>query len=116
MNETNLLSFKFQEQLGYCPQFDPLIDQQTVLETLMMFARLRGIKNHLLKPLCLSLIQILDLSDHSEKMCFTLSGGNKRKLSVAISLIGSPVVVLLDGLIYILIFTNSYFYFKNLLI
>ena len=29
-------------------------------------------------------------------MCYTLSGGNKRKLSVAISLVGSPLVILLD--------------------
>ena len=29
-------------------------------------------------------------------MCYTLSGGNKRKLSVAIALVGSPIVVLLD--------------------
>ncbi len=62
-----------------------------------MFGRLRGIKKHLLKPLCYSLINLLDLNDHSYKMCYTLSGGNKRKLSVAISLIGSPVLVLLDG-------------------
>ncbi len=33
---------KFQRQLGYCPQFDPLIAQMTVLETMYMFARLRG--------------------------------------------------------------------------
>ena len=30
-------------QVGYCPQFDALIDQMTVRETLWMYARLRGI-------------------------------------------------------------------------
>ena len=68
----------------------------TVLETMYMYARLRGIKHHLIPKTCVSLIQLLDLSDHIGKMCYTLSGGNKRKLSVAISLIGSPCVVLLD--------------------
>ena len=87
---------KFQQQLGYCPQFDPLIDQMTVLETMYMYARLRGIKPELIHSTCVSLIELLDLSDHISKMCHTLSGGNKRKLSVAISLIGSPCVVLLD--------------------
>ena len=68
----------------------------TVLETLIMYAKLRGIKSDLVMKTCLSLIHLLDLNEHIEKMCFTLSGGNKRKLSVAIALVGSPSVVLLD--------------------
>jgi ATP-binding cassette subfamily A (ABC1) protein 3 len=68
----------------------------TVLETMRMFANLRGIRPSLIEKTCLSLIHLLDLDDHVNKMCFTLSGGNKRKLSVAISLVGSPSVVLLD--------------------
>jgi ATP-binding cassette subfamily A (ABC1) protein 3 len=90
------LRSKFQRQLGYCPQSDPLIEQMTVLETMFMFARLRGIKSKLIPKTCLSLIKLLDLSDHLYKMCYTLSGGNKRKLSVAVSLVGSPVIILLD--------------------
>ena len=61
-----------------------------------MYSRLRGIRSGLIAQTCTSLIRLLDLSDHTSKMCYTLSGGNKRKLSVAISLIGSPIVVLLD--------------------
>ena len=87
---------QFQKQLGYCPQFDPLIDQMTVMETMIMYARLRGIRSTLIQRTCASLIQLLDLSDHVNKMCYTLSGGNKRKLSVAIALVGSPIVILLD--------------------
>ena len=68
----------------------------TVLETMYMYARLRGIKKQFVHKTCIALIKLLDLNDHVEKMCYTLSGGNKRKLSVAISLIGSPCVVLLD--------------------
>nr|QNH67917.1 ATP-binding cassette transporter subfamily A member 3 X1 [Brachionus plicatilis] len=87
---------KYQKKLGYCPQFDPLIDQMTVMETMVMYARLRGLKPNIIKNTCLSLINLLDLDDHIEKMCYTLSGGNKRKLSVAIALVGSPLVLLLD--------------------
>jgi ABC-type Na+ transport system ATPase subunit NatA len=68
----------------------------TVLETILMYCRLRGIRNNLVLKTCLSLIELLDLKEHTNKMCFTLSGGNKRKLSVAIALVGSPSVVLLD--------------------
>jgi ATP-binding cassette subfamily A (ABC1) protein 3 len=66
------------------------------METLFMYSRLRGIKESLIGPTCRSLIKLLDLTEHVNKMCFTLSGGNKRKLSVAISLLGSPIIVFLD--------------------
>lgn len=68
----------------------------TVKETLELYFKLRGIKSSLIEAACDSLIDLLDLSEYKDKMCFSLSGGNKRKLSVAISLVGSPAVVLLD--------------------
>jgi len=37
-----------------------------------------------------------DLLKHANKPSFTLSGGNKRKLSVAIAMIGDPPIVILD--------------------
>ncbi|XP_037492926.1 ABC transporter A family member 1-like [Jatropha curcas] len=37
-----------------------------------------------------------DLLKHADKPSFTLSGGNKRKLSVAIAMIGDPPIVILD--------------------
>lgn len=37
-----------------------------------------------------------DLLKHANKPSFSLSGGNKRKLSVAIAMIGDPPIVILD--------------------
>jgi len=37
-----------------------------------------------------------DLLKHADKPSFSLSGGNKRKLSVAIAMIGDPPIVILD--------------------
>lgn len=37
-----------------------------------------------------------DLLKHADKPSMTLSGGNKRKLSVAIAMIGDPPIVILD--------------------
>ncbi|RNA25639.1 ATP-binding cassette sub-family A member 3-like [Brachionus plicatilis] len=98
IDKINLASHrnKFQKRLGYCPQIDPLIDQMTVFETIMLFVSLRGIRNELEFSTTLSLINLFDLNEHKNKMCYTLSGGNKRKLSVALALVGSPNVILLD--------------------
>jgi len=39
---------------------------------------------------------MLELQDHRQKNAGTLSGGNKRKLCVAIAILGGPKIVLLD--------------------
>ncbi|CAD5111485.1 DgyrCDS794 [Dimorphilus gyrociliatus] len=85
-----------QQSVGYCPQFDALIDQLTVKETLYMYARIRGIKREDMQSVVDDLIDSLLLKDHSEKEVYQLSGGNKRKLSTALALIGDPPVVFLD--------------------
>ena len=46
--------------------------------------------------MCERAIENLNLGDYRDKQAGTLSGGNKRKLSVAMALLGSPPVVLLD--------------------
>ncbi|KAK6174033.1 hypothetical protein SNE40_017383 [Patella caerulea] len=87
---------KVQENMGYCPQFDALIDQMTGAETLYMYGRLKGIRENQLKGVVYSLIDILMLKKYANKLTQAYSGGNKRKLSTAIALIGNPGIILLD--------------------
>jgi ATP-binding cassette, subfamily A (ABC1), member 3 len=84
------------ERVGYCPQFDALIDQMTVTETLWMYARLRGVFEADIKALVEKTIEQLTLAKHAMKQAKNLSGGNKRKLSTGIALIGNPSIVFLD--------------------
>ncbi|XP_070581084.1 phospholipid-transporting ATPase ABCA3-like isoform X2 [Ptychodera flava] len=85
-----------QQRLGYCPQFDALIDQMTGRETLIMFARLRGVPEPSICKAADNLIRMLLLEEHADKLVKAYSGGNKRKLSTAIALIGDPPIVFLD--------------------
>eukprot|EP01038_Epipyxis_sp_PR26KG_P012006 gene12006-16074_t len=85
-----------QQLLGYCPQVDPLLDLMTGFETLRFFGRIRGIPSDLLESRVQSLIHDVGLSKFADKCCGTYSGGNKRKLSLAVALIGDPRVLLLD--------------------
>ncbi|XP_052780875.1 phospholipid-transporting ATPase ABCA3-like isoform X2 [Mya arenaria] len=85
-----------QQNLGYCPQFDALIDQMTGRETLYMYARLRGIQEEQIKDIVNQVIDVMMLDKHADKECGVYSGGNKRKLSTAIALIGDPPFIFLD--------------------
>ncbi|TMW64124.1 hypothetical protein Poli38472_014241 [Pythium oligandrum] len=83
-------------QIGYCPQFDALFDLLTVREHLELFARIKGISREDLDDVVADKIQQLNLSAFENKLAGSLSGGNKRKLSVAIAMIGNPKIIFLD--------------------
>ncbi|KAF6019161.1 hypothetical protein EB796_022529 [Bugula neritina] len=85
-----------QKTIGYCPQFDALIDQMTGEEMLYMYGRLRGIPEKSIGPIANELINSLLLTKHSKKLTKEYSGGNKRKLSTAIALIGDSPIIFLD--------------------
>jgi ATP-binding cassette subfamily A (ABC1) protein 3 len=82
--------------IGYCPQFDALFELMSVREHLELFARIKGVSSADLSEVVKALMHQMNLDDFENKLAGTLSGGNKRKLSVAIALIGSPPIVFLD--------------------
>ena len=82
--------------LGYCPQFDALIECMTGYELLWMYARLRGVPEDHINEVVNTELQRLDFMKYASKTCGTYSGGVKRKLSAAIAMIGNPPIILLD--------------------
>uniref|UniRef100_A0A671UPG0 P-type phospholipid transporter n=1 Tax=Sparus aurata TaxID=8175 RepID=A0A671UPG0_SPAAU len=84
------------QNLGYCPQFDAIDDLLTGKEHLEFYARLRGVPEEEVTMVAEWGIQKLGLVKYSNKSAGTYSGGNKRKLSTAIALIGCPPVIFLD--------------------
>ncbi|GJQ88074.1 hypothetical protein Trydic_g13087 [Trypoxylus dichotomus] len=84
------------KHIGYCPQFDALLDELTARDTLFMYCLLRGIPYQDCSYNIAQLAHDFDFSNHLNKQVKQLSGGNKRKLSSAIALIGDPPVVFLD--------------------
>ncbi len=81
---------------GYCPQFDAVFKLLSVYENLEFYARIKGIKPSLIEQLVKSMIREMSLGEFKNKLAGRLSGGNRRKLSVAISMIGNPPIILLD--------------------
>ncbi|KAL4817811.1 hypothetical protein BDW67DRAFT_159172 [Aspergillus spinulosporus] len=80
-------------RLGVCPQFDAM-DQMTVLEHLVFYARIRGVPD--ITHNVNEVINAVGLEHFRHRMAAKLSGGNKRKLSLGIALMGDPSVLLLD--------------------
>jgi ATP-binding cassette subfamily A (ABC1) protein 3 len=87
---------QFKSLIGYCPQYEAIFEYMTVYENLEFYARIKGVKHELLDKLVKAMIIGMSLEDYTEKVAGKLSGGNKRKLSVAVSLLCTPQIILLD--------------------
>ena len=79
--------------LGVCPQFDAM-DTMTVAEHLHFYAKVRGVGDpqHNVD----AVMRSVGLEQYAHRMAAKLSGGNKRKLSLGVALMGNPSVLLLD--------------------
>ena len=83
--------------LGVCPQFTAIDSQLTVREHLIIYGRLKGLRRGPeLDSSVEAVLQGTSLAIYADRLASKLSGGNQRKLSLAISLIGNPSVVLID--------------------
>uniref|UniRef100_A0AAX7VZJ5 ABC transporter domain-containing protein n=1 Tax=Astatotilapia calliptera TaxID=8154 RepID=A0AAX7VZJ5_ASTCA len=84
------------QNMGYCPQFDAINDLLTGREHLEFYAILRGVPEKEVCEVADWGIRKLGLMKYVDKAAGSYSGGNMRKLSTAIALIGGPPVVFLD--------------------
>merc|ERR1712137_195048 len=84
------------KHIGYCPQFDALLDSLTAEEHLRLYGRLKGLSSTELHSAVKMNIRDMDLLAYVGTRAGQMSGGNKRKLSVAMATIGEPPMAFLD--------------------
>lgn len=83
--------------LGMCPQFDTVWSDLTVGEHLLFYARLKGAKGLEERAVVQQMAHRVQLDGDAFNMpASSLSGGMRRRLSLAIALIGNPPVLFLD--------------------
>ncbi|GFP99357.1 ABC transporter a family member 2 [Phtheirospermum japonicum] len=82
--------------IGVCPQFDILWDALSGQEHLYLFASIKGLKPSSIKLVAQKLLAEVKLTDDAKVRSCSYSGGMKRRLSVAIALIGEPKLLILD--------------------
>eukprot|EP00164_Ancoracysta_twista_P000422 GFYU01000572.1.p1 GENE.GFYU01000572.1~~GFYU01000572.1.p1 ORF type:complete len:286 (+),score=101.33 GFYU01000572.1:113-859(+) len=82
--------------LGVCPQDNLIWETLTAREHLNFYGKLKKLKGDELRSAVDAALDSVNLLNVSDKRAGAFSGGMKRRLSVAMSLIGDPKVVYLD--------------------
>ena len=78
----------FRKCCGYVPQENPLIDELTVSDNLKLWSQNNEVKKNI--------IERFELQDMLKMQVGKLSGGMKRRLSIACALLGEPKILILD--------------------
>ena len=79
----------FRELCGYVPQDNPLIEELSVKDNLKLWSAVSGKKDN-------ELISFFDLEEMLKLPINKLSGGMKRRISIACALVGWPPILLMD--------------------
>lgn len=81
---------------GVCPQFDVLWDSLTAREHLALYGALRGMAKAAATAEAVRLLKAVALEASADALAGTLSGGQRRRLGVALAMVGKPAIVILD--------------------
>lgn len=83
-------------RIGYMAQSDALYTELSAKENLEFFASLYGLKKERRNVRIREVLEIVNLQEHLNKRVAQFSGGMKRRLSLAISLLHEPPLLVLD--------------------
>jgi ABC-2 type transport system ATP-binding protein len=83
-------------RIGYMAQSDALYADLTAQENMEFFASLFGLSGTKRKKRIYEVMELVNLTDHLKKQVSSYSGGMKRRLSLAISLLHEPSLLILD--------------------
>ena len=84
------------KSLGFCPQHDVLYPELTVMQHLCFYGKLKGLNGLDLSEAVATAVSNVGLEEKVHEKSRALSGGMKRKLSLAIALIGDSKIVFVD--------------------
>jgi ABC-2 type transport system ATP-binding protein len=88
--------FEIRQRVGYIAQQFALPPDMSVMENMRFFARIHGVSRAERRRRIGELLEFAGLGEFTDRLAGRLSGGMKKKLALACSLIHQPQVVLLD--------------------
>ncbi len=83
-------------KIGYLPEERGLYPKKTVLDQMIFFARLRGMKKKEAKESAYKWLRRLQVEEYANKKLETLSKGNQQKVQLATTLVCNPDIIILD--------------------
>ncbi|CAF0986967.1 unnamed protein product [Rotaria sordida] len=94
--DINIDMDKIRKNLGWCPQHNVLFEKLTVEEHLLFFSKLKQVQSKEMKKMIENMLFDVGLTSKRNATVSTLSGGMKRKLSVAMAFVGDAKTIILD--------------------
>ena len=87
---------RIRAQLGVVPQRDSLDEELSVEENIWVYGRYFGLSRRVVKERAAELLEFAQLTERAGSVVEPLSGGMKRRLTIARALVNSPRILLLD--------------------
>jgi lipooligosaccharide transport system ATP-binding protein len=87
---------RIRSRLGVVPQLDTLDNELTVRENLIIYGRYFGLSRRQVRERADELLEFVQLAERANDRVEPLSGGMKRRLTIARSLVNDPELMLLD--------------------
>jgi len=86
----------FRKKIGICPQYDVLFNNLSVEEHLELFCEFKSVEKSQIPHEIDTIIKSVDLLEKRNSKASDLSGGQKRKLSIGLAMIGGSSIIILD--------------------
>ena len=96
IDDVNTPNLSMLGNIGFMPQNDALYDDLSAEDNLRFFGGLQQMKKETLEVRMNDVLALVDLSTHRKKMVRDFSGGMKKRLSLAASILHSPKILFLD--------------------
>ncbi|EZG79050.1 ATP-binding ABC transporter, partial [Gregarina niphandrodes] len=85
-------------RIGYCPQTNFFLDRMTIGEQMSFAATLKGVPRHIANCDIEVTLRMLELYDKIDWLPHRLSHGEKKRVAIAMALIGNPRCIVIDDL------------------